>query len=51
MQWVGWIIGVVTLICLFLIIWIAVRDSKDIPKSKQKPINKLSKKELKRMLK
>ena len=49
MQWVGWIIGVVTLICLFLIIWIAVRDSKDIPRSK--PVNKLSKKELKRMLK
>jgi len=40
---------IVFLICLGLVIWIAVKSAKDLPKGKK--FHKLSRKELKRMRK
>jgi len=46
MQTTGWIIGGVMIIIIFLIIWLGVKSSKNLPKGV--PINKLSSKQFKK---
>jgi len=47
-QWIGLMVGAITLVLLIFVLWIAAKSAKELPKGKS--LRKLSNKELKKRL-